>query len=673
MKGIYVKDDFVYLISYDEHALVIMNASDKSNPVEVSNLSTSNMGTLSSVFVEGDYAYIASMLEDKLVIIDISDKSNPVEVGALYSASLDRIVDVYVVGDYAYTINDVPDTAFAIVNVSNRSDPELVSSFVHTDSSARSSVFVEDDLAYITSGDISRDTDLLVLNVTNKSNPVEVGSIENSSLSSGRAVFVKDGYAYIAIDASGGPLSVARMDFKLKDIYFNLSQGAHDLIVYGGDEYGNVADSGLIDFNIDLVRPNIVVDSPISKEYNYSAIDFNITSDKVLGFCKFTFDGWDTEFVMDIDSMRANYSFESMSDGNYSVEFLCDDGYGNVNNTEKLNFSVMVDPVVYIHSPVNGSTYGGSVDLNWGVSEELDWCGYSLNGGANNTDIFYRALSRVGYFNNDTSLHGVNSVALEDGYLYVGSPGDTSFTVIDVKDSKAIGQVGYFKDDYYFNSINSLDVDGDYAYTVGYPWGSALFTIIDISDRANPSFGSGPSLSFNPASIHARDNYTYIGGEDSLTIIKILATNSYSNRGTFSNSTSLSGVVSVYVDGDYAYVVGNNTNSLVIVNVSNDNSPVQVGYLGLADVGSVGPNSVYVDGDYAYVVAAGNSSLSVVNVTDKASPSLVGRYSNVSYLFGARSVFVEDDWAYVVSNSTGISVLRINVSDKTRGVLDFVN
>lgn len=45
-------------------------------------------------------------------------------------------------------------------------------------------------------------------------------------------------------------------------------------------------------------------------------------------------------------------------------------------------------PVIKILSPVNNTTYrNGSVDLNWTLDKDVDWCGYSLDDNVNKTNI----------------------------------------------------------------------------------------------------------------------------------------------------------------------------------------------------------------------------------------------------------------------------------------------
>ena len=77
----------------------------------------------------------------------------------------------------------------------------------------------------------------------------------------------------------------------------------------------------------------------------------------------------------------------------------------------------------------------------------------------------------------------------------------------------------------------------------------------------------------------------------------------------------------VYVNGNYAYVVGN-SNALEIVNVSNPAAPVHAGSLANGAGGALldSPTGVFVTGKYAYVTSQNSNALEVVDVSNPAVP-----------------------------------------------------
>ena len=91
----------------------------------------------------------------------------------------------------------------------------------------------------------------------------------------------------------------------------------------------------------------------------------------------------------------------------------------------------------------------------------------------------------------------------------------------------------------------------------------------------------------------------------------------------------------VAVSGLYAYVTGRQSNSLVVVDISNPASPVIRGSVVSSSLlgGSFG---VAVSGTYAYVVAPISDSLVVVDVSNPASPVIRGSVVSSSLMDAVR-------------------------------------
>ena len=89
-----------------------------------------------------------------------------------------------------------------------------------------------------------------------------------------------------------------------------------------------------------------------------------------------------------------------------------------------------------------------------------------------------------------------------------------------------------------------------------------------------------------------------------LVIVDI--SNPYSPVGVGEINTNLSGPLSEYVQGRYAYVVNSGNNELVTFDVSNPANPV---YVGEVSTNLNNPQFIYVSGRYAYVASSGNNEL----------------------------------------------------------------
>lgn len=170
--GLDVDFNYAYLAS-QEDGILILNVTDPTNPNKLGELDLDRRTT--SVVVENNFAYVA---DKGLSIVDISNRSNPVLVGDYYdNGALYQLVlkDGYIFGaDY--------DNGLIIIDVNDPSNPILISQTTYGEYT--SSIFIENDLVYLTMGnfaDAGYQGGISVIDVTNKGNPVEVASWDDGS------------------------------------------------------------------------------------------------------------------------------------------------------------------------------------------------------------------------------------------------------------------------------------------------------------------------------------------------------------------------------------------------------------------------------------------------------------------------------------------------------------
>ena len=333
------------------------------------------------------------------------------------------------------------------------------------------------------------------------------------------------------------------------------------------------------------------------------------------------------------------------------------------------------------------------------------------------------APEQTGYLTNLSSMDYATSIFVSGDYAYVASYNNNSLTVIDISTPSSPTQVGYLTNSSSMDGVYSVHVSGDYAYVASYI--SNSLTIIDVADgfaqgvEINVNNVSSSELSVDDEWIlgcKAYDNTGYSSWLNSsgLTIVDIImqtsriysASNSteddlqgYCNAtdasadnvsyfyewykddalfsfgslsnytgdatqvGYLTNSSSMNGVRSVFVSGDYAYIISSDNDSLTIIDISTKTSPTQVGYLTNSSSMN-GAFSIYVSGDYAYVASEINDSLTIINISTPSSPTQVGYLTNSSSLNGAFSIYVSGDYAYVASGSND-SLTVIDISTKT--------
>ena len=181
-------------------------------------------------------------------------------------------------------------------------------------------------------------------------------------------------------------------------------------------------------------------------------------------------------------------------------------------------------------------------------------------------------------------------------------------------------------------------------------------------------------------SVFVQGDYAYVvsSGDDGLQVIDISDPTNPVGVGQLTDTGALTLVdpISVFVQGNYAYVASSGENGLQVIDISDPTNPVGVGQL--TDTGALrlnGAQSVFVQGNYAYVAASGNDhGLEVIDISDPTNPTGVGRLSDFNdsinlELWGARSVFVQGNYAYVASfNDDGFQVLDISDPTNPTGV-----
>ena len=135
---------------------------------------------------------------------------------------------------------------------------------------------------------------------------------------------------------------------------------------------------------------------------------------------------------------------------------------------------------------------------------------------------------------------------------------------------------------------------------------------------------------------------------------------------------------SVYVSGNYAYVVSLWDDGLSIIDISDPTSPTEVGYIQDTEEGGTaqvldGAQKVCVSGNYAYVTSDLDMGLSIIDISDPTNPFEDGYIQDTEesgiaqVLDSADGLYVSNNYAYVTSyDDAGLSI--INVSSSTNPV-----
>ncbi len=190
----------------------------------------------------------------------------------------------------------------------------------------------------ITSVAFSQDNNWIAYGSYTLANQVYINNVSDWSLNTTLTEAAAEGVSSVAFSQDNNWIAYGGYDDK---VYVN------NMIVG--------ADSGV---ETDSTAPQITILSPENTTYTTSSIDFNISADESLSYCKFTIDGWATNYTMTINASNtgANYTNSSIADGTYTARFWCNDTSNNINNTENITFTI------------DTSTGGGTSDTDTGTS-----------------------------------------------------------------------------------------------------------------------------------------------------------------------------------------------------------------------------------------------------------------------------------------------------------------
>jgi hypothetical protein len=170
-------------------------------------------------------------------------------------------------------------------------------------------------------------------------------------------------------------------------------------------------------------------------------------------------------------------------------------------------------------------------------------------------------------------------------------------------------------------------------------------------------------------------DYAYIGGEgsDNLAIVDISDPASPSTTSNWRpwNANIIDGTHTVAVAGRYAYVGGYISDNLAIVDISNPANPVTVGNWDPSDTSIMnGAFSVALSGNYAYVAGYYSDNLAIVDISNPANPVTVGNWdpNDTNIMDGAYDLAVSGKYVYMVGNFSNNLVI-IDISNPANPVM----
>ncbi|OLS22564.1 MAG: hypothetical protein HeimC3_30100 [Candidatus Heimdallarchaeota archaeon LC_3] len=157
----------------------------------------------------------------------------------------------------------------------------------------------------------------------------------------------------------------------------SLSEGAHHLIIYTSDIFGN-EDSFNVYFSIDI-PPSIHILSPIMTAYNRADIWLNFTSDESLSWIGYSLDNSPNQTI------TGNVLLQSLSEGQHTITIYANDTGGNFDSKSVIFTVDTISPEITLIRPGNATYISDIVQVEFHVTESFNWVKYSLSGGLNVT------------------------------------------------------------------------------------------------------------------------------------------------------------------------------------------------------------------------------------------------------------------------------------------------
>ena len=160
---------------------------------------------------------------------------------------------------------------------------------------------------------------------------------------------------------------------------YNITLTETDVLTDWNNGIGRELDTSLY---LDL---EIIIPQNTTYNLNNIDLDFNVTGLN-LDTCNFTLDNWATSTQLNyFNNTYFNYHNTSMLEGQYTVNFWCNDTFDTINNTENVTFIIdLENPNLTIESPSTSEISRTNINLTifTGDNFDLSYCNFTIMRGA---------------------------------------------------------------------------------------------------------------------------------------------------------------------------------------------------------------------------------------------------------------------------------------------------
>ena len=561
----------------------------------------------------------------------------------------ERAHDVVVSEDYAFVAAGL--SGLQVLDISDRENPEIVT-YLDYFGGARSqqAMTTRDDVIFL----VDKSSGLHIIDVQDPEDPIEMGLCEVAG--DALHICVEGDYAYIATGDSGlGIVDISDFEFpELIDYHFT---GGNTQQVTVIDETAYVADSesGLVVFDVsNPLEPNEIA----SYELRLGAESILVNGEIAYVVSEPYLHALD---ISDINNGDIQPVTEYRTDTPARTAIRDDLFYLAANSYDRpyLHILDISNPMEF---SLTGSTYigfGRGSGTVQGMCIEGDYAYISGNlvleresWGLETVDISTpRSPQEVGTF---SSMGNIHDVVVAGDYAYMAGF-YSGFRIADISDMENPVEVGRFDFPSSLSRVRQVVVEGNYAFLGVDNSDDQGLWIMDITDPEEPQEVGHLNTELFFYSLYIHGDFAYISTFDGLYIVDITQADAPQLLTNYEMQNHE--YYSVYVSGNYAYVIGASWrlswSILFIIDISDPENPEQLGQIQTQTVAG----NVSVSGDYAYVTDF-QSGLMIVDVSNPEEPQEVSLLDTEDW---ASDLFVQDSLVYVTDRYKGLRV--INVSD----------
>ena len=243
--------------------------------------------------------------------------------------------------------------------------------------------------------------------------------------------------------------------------------------------------------------------------------------------------------------------------------------------------------------------------------------------------------------------------------------------------------------------IEDIYIDGNYAYIHCQNLGDTyegscnvfgcVINVINITDKSNPYIASSIDIKDNKFTrdIYIDGNYIYVSGADKFEIIDI---NDKNNPYVISSLDSPYFVSELFIEGDYAYIIGEGK-KICVINIADKKRPYFRSVIEDESDSSIylTADGIYIDGNYAYVnyskfvksekdeiFFANGYGISIIDINDKDNPYIISNFeSNSETCNRLVDIYINNNYIFIGYNNlneeyypTGYGINIIDITNK---------